>query len=225
VNPSRDLLQASLDLVDELDAVRIVELGIAQGGSVALLASYARPERMVALELDATPHAVLEEFLRARGLQERVRTHYGVDQADADAVLDAVGDGPLDLVLDDASHRLHETRASFNTLFPLLRPGGVYAVEDWAWGHQDRAVELARRSGSSGWWPGGPPLTILAVEAVLATDHPDVVARVEVDDHLVRVVRGTAHLDPRTFDLRDHVSRAGSRLLDSTYDPLFDTQP
>ena len=42
-------------------------------------------------------------------------------------------DGRLDLVIDDASHELHATKASFETLFPLLRSGGWYIIEDWIW--------------------------------------------------------------------------------------------
>jgi predicted methyltransferase len=40
-----------------------------------------------------------------------------------------IDDQLLDLVVDDTSH-LGPTRASFNTLFPRLRPGGVYVIED-----------------------------------------------------------------------------------------------
>ena len=41
----------------------------------------------------------------------------------------------LDLVVDDASHTYEETRASFEFLFPLLSPGGIYVIEDWSWAH------------------------------------------------------------------------------------------
>ena len=41
----------------------------------------------------------------------------------------------LDLVVDDASHTYEETKASFEFLFPLLRPGGIYVIEDWSWAH------------------------------------------------------------------------------------------
>ena len=37
--------------------------------------------------------------------------------------------------MDDASHTYEETRASFEFLFPLLSPGGIYVVEDWSWAH------------------------------------------------------------------------------------------
>ena len=41
----------------------------------------------------------------------------------------------LDLVVDDASHTYEETRSSFEFLFPLLSPGGIYVIEDWSWAH------------------------------------------------------------------------------------------
>jgi len=41
-----------------------------------------------------------------------------------------------DLIVDDASHIGHLTAATFALLWPLIRPGGFYVVEDWA----DRGV-------------------------------------------------------------------------------------
>ena len=41
----------------------------------------------------------------------------------------------LDLVVDDASHTYEQTKASFEILFPLLCPGGIYVIEDWSWAH------------------------------------------------------------------------------------------
>src|SRR5205814_7924687 len=38
--------------------------------------------------------------------------------------------GGLDIVLDDGSHVGSHQVASFRTLFPLLREGGIYAIED-----------------------------------------------------------------------------------------------
>jgi len=39
----------------------------------------------------------------------------------------------VDLVVDDACHAYEETKASFEFLFPLLQPGGIYLIEDWSW--------------------------------------------------------------------------------------------
>ena len=54
------------------------------------------------------------------------------DQADP-VVLDravSLGAGPLSVVIDDGSHVGSDVLASFRHLFPRLRPGGVYIVED-----------------------------------------------------------------------------------------------
>jgi demethylmacrocin O-methyltransferase len=38
--------------------------------------------------------------------------------------------GPFDVVVDDASHEVVKTAASFALLWPHVRPGGLYFVED-----------------------------------------------------------------------------------------------
>jgi hypothetical protein len=62
-----------------------------------------------------------------------------VDQADREALQEIIArefDGPVDLVIDDASHIYEPTRASFETLFPRLGRGGLYIIEDWQWSYQ-----------------------------------------------------------------------------------------
>ncbi len=133
-------------LIDQLAAViervqpdRIIELGIFRGGSAALIAMLASPEKMVAVELSPDPVDPLREFLEERGLGTAVVPYYGVDQADATklaGILDReFGSRPIDFVIDDASHLYEPTRSSFELIFPRLRTGGVYVIEDWAVRH------------------------------------------------------------------------------------------
>jgi hypothetical protein len=49
----------------------------------------------------------------------------------ANIVREHAPDG-CDLIVDDASHIGHLTAATFKLLWPLVRPGGFYVVEDWA---------------------------------------------------------------------------------------------
>ena len=63
-------------LIEELRPKRIFELGIFQGGSTALLAELARPQRLVAIDKRAVPGAV-EEYAARRGLRDVVRTYGG----------------------------------------------------------------------------------------------------------------------------------------------------
>lgn len=39
-----------------------------------------------------------------------------------------------DLIVDDASHQGWRTAVTFNNLWPLVRPGGYYVIEDWFYG-------------------------------------------------------------------------------------------
>jgi hypothetical protein len=47
----------------------------------------------------------------------------------------AIQDSALDLVVDDASHLLAPSTATFEMLFPRLRPGGLFLLEDWSEAH------------------------------------------------------------------------------------------
>lgn len=117
----------------------IVEVGISQGGSTALIAQIAEPAKLVAIELSADPVEPLERFLDETGRRGTVHPYYGIDQSDREVVPrimdDEFGDEPIDVVTDDASHLLDLTRTTFEMLFPRLRPGGTYIIEDWNWEH------------------------------------------------------------------------------------------
>jgi predicted O-methyltransferase YrrM len=210
---------------------RIVELGIYQGGSVAFLSLVAQPERMVAIDIKTAPRKVLEDFIDERGLRERVHTRYSVDQADTAALRELVaeefGGAPLDLVIDDASHRLAATRASFNVLFPLLRPGGVFVIEDWSGPHhldaeyavraKTNAKLRARLEELAFTDVGEPPLTVLLFELLLASAYaPSLVAEVLVTDNLAHVVRGPAEIDHSDFDVSELYSDAARLLIART---------
>lgn len=41
--------------------------------------------------------------------------------------------GPFDLIIDDGSHASFHQQLAFKVLFPLLRPGGLYIIEDLQW--------------------------------------------------------------------------------------------
>lgn len=52
-------------------------------------------------------------------------------QVDADFLEELVTErGPFDVIIDDGSHRNEHVVESYRLLFPTLKPGGIYAVED-----------------------------------------------------------------------------------------------
>ena len=115
-------LERYVEVVKRLEPRRVVELGIYQGGSTALFAEIARPERLVAIDKQVGGHKPLDDYIARLGLGDVIHVHDGVDQADTGAVSEiAEREFPgesLDLVVDDCSHRYEPSRASFNVLFP-----------------------------------------------------------------------------------------------------------
>jgi predicted O-methyltransferase YrrM len=199
---------------------RVVELGIYQGGSVALIALLAKPRKLVAFELDQPPVEALLELVRERGLGDVVRPYFGVDQADKErlgqVLAEELGDEPLDVVIDDASHLYEPSVASFEALFPRLRPGGAYVIEDWT-APDLLATTVARALRDPVWasehdriregladLPLSVPISRMALELALAcAQGSSAVEDVVLDRQWITVHRGEQDLDPTSFRLRD----------------------
>jgi predicted O-methyltransferase YrrM len=197
------------DVVEALQPRRIVDLGIFKGGSTALLALLARPEKLTAVELDPEPVEALDSFLADYNLRTAVSCHYGLDQGDRDrldrlVLADHEGE-PLDLVVDDASHLLRQTRTSFEVLFPRLRPGGIYMIEDWAWAHFPEP--LWQQGG--GYFHDRPALTNLIVELMMMVGtSTDLVADITVTHDIALIKRGAGAAEA-PMRLEEHYCNRG----------------
>lgn len=193
----RPIVERYAALLAEMAPQTIVEVGILEGASTALFADLAQPRKLVAIDHDEAPTAKLRSFIERRGLDEVIAVHGGVDQADVAAlerIVDAdIGATPIDLVVDDASHRLALSVPTFNFFFPRLRPGGAYILEDWATG--------LRVGGPQDLDPGERPLVQLVFDAIAAKGrHPGLIADVTVKAGWTIIERGTTPLDG-AFDL------------------------
>ncbi|MDQ1613725.1 MAG: hypothetical protein QOG00_3656 [Pyrinomonadaceae bacterium] len=112
-------------------AVRLLELGIKEGGSLYLWRDYFERGLVVGLDVEA---------VRLDDSTGRIRTYQGMQQ-DTE-LLDRIArenapDG-FDIIIDDCAHIGVLARASFWHLFERhLKPGGVYVIEDWGTGYWD----------------------------------------------------------------------------------------
>jgi SAM-dependent methyltransferase len=109
--------------------IKLLELGVFKGGSLLMWRDFF--EKGTIVGLDIKPCA-LED---ATG---RIRLYQG--SQDDIALLDriALENAPegFDIIIDDCSHMGELTRISFWHLFRHhLRPGGIYAIEDWGTGY------------------------------------------------------------------------------------------
>jgi demethylmacrocin O-methyltransferase len=90
------------------------------GGSLRLWRSYFPFSRIYALDInDKSPHE-----------ERRIKIFQG-SQSDPAFLKEVVAKtGPLDVVIDDGSHFSNDVITSFEFLFPQLKSGGVYVIED-----------------------------------------------------------------------------------------------
>jgi hypothetical protein len=107
--------------------IRLLEIGIGGynmqgvgGASLSMWADYFPEGRIVGID-------VADKRLE---LDPRIEVRRG-SQEDAD-FLNRVCDelGPFDVIIDDGSHIPQHVTSSFNILFPRLRDGGYYMIED-----------------------------------------------------------------------------------------------
>lgn len=213
----------------------ILELGVYRGGGIPFIQLLAKPKRLLSLELSPNRLEPIDRFIADQGLQDSVRMEFGVDQGDTETVRRIVTehfgeDRLLQVVFDDASHLLGPTRRSFETIFPRLRPGGVYIVEDYATTHlattqwldlaasgSFRANYLFEHCVKDMLEADRQPLQVLAVEAMLASiAAPRLVQKVVADRHWLMIYRGQDDVeDVDAFDLRaianDHFNLAQSQ--------------
>ena len=101
--------------------VRVLEIGVYRGGGLEMLRHYLGPEaKLVGIDIDEAARAA------ARGYEVELG-----DQADPEFLRHVAEEhGPFDIVVDDGGHTMRQQVVSVETLFPLLKDGGTYVVED-----------------------------------------------------------------------------------------------
>ncbi len=224
----RSFVSRYLELASEFKGCNMVEVGIDQGGSTSFFAKLLQPRALLAMDLANQPLPKLMQFLDEHEEGRQVRVHLGVDQADRIEVprlVDEVfGREPLDFVVDDASHLLGPTTATFEMLFPRLRPGGLYVIEDWADDHllERELVRLAAANPDGEVARGiaaGPraefqmPMSYIICQLLIATArNPDWVTVLRASDTMCEVRRGNAVIEPGT-PMLSYTGMVGQRMF------------
>lgn len=107
--------------------LRLLEIGVGgyddpqSGGSSLRMWKYFFPQAEIfSLDIEDKTHLAEERITIFQGSQN--------DGEFLERVMAATG--PLDIIVDDGSHRNEDVVFSFEKLFPALKPGGWYVVED-----------------------------------------------------------------------------------------------
>jgi cephalosporin hydroxylase/molybdopterin converting factor small subunit len=102
--------------------VRLLEIGIYRGGSLQVWKRYFGEHAII--------HGIDHEPACARVAEDRIVPHIG-SQSDVDFLRRVVDEmGGVDVVVDDGGHLSDDQIATFEALYPLIDPHGVYVCED-----------------------------------------------------------------------------------------------
>ena len=194
-------VQRYLELLDGFPVANLVEVGIWDGGSAIFFWNLLKPEKLCCIELKESAEQ-LKAYIERRQLLDRFRLHLGVDQADRERLAGIIAreyaGSPLDLIIDDASHLYGPSKVTFEALFPSLREGGLYVLEDWK-------TNLIFPCHGGGPTPDSPPLHQLAFELLeLSLRHPAVIPSVRCFHNFVLIERGPEPLQPLEFRLEHY---------------------
>jgi 23S rRNA U2552 (ribose-2'-O)-methylase RlmE/FtsJ len=102
------------------------------GASIKMWADYFPRAHIYGVDINAAPHPDTDRI-----------TTFVADQGDPDAlrkVYEEAGSQPFDVIVDDGSHRHDHQQITFGVLFPCLRPGGLYFIEDISPANDTRRV-------------------------------------------------------------------------------------
>ncbi|MDH4264429.1 MAG: class I SAM-dependent methyltransferase [Deltaproteobacteria bacterium] len=187
----------------------IMELGLWEGGSTVFWFECFRPQKIVGIDIaEIKKSDYFQSYITSRGLEERIKHYWGTDQANSERLKEIFKnefDTPLDLVIDDASHMYELTKSSFETLFPMLRPGGIYIIEDWAWAHW-KDIQMPENP-----WMTNTGLTRLVFELVELTGstNNEIISALTIFQGFIAIERaemGTKNLD-KDFKIEEHIYR------------------
>jgi len=115
------------DLLDKYygNDVTYVEIGVQNGGGLEVARKlFSRDSKIIGVDVDPTclrlkaPHLADEIIIGDQSSSETLET------------IISTTNGSIDVVIDDGSHVQSHMIKSFITLFPYLKDGGVYIIED-----------------------------------------------------------------------------------------------
>ncbi len=205
-----DQYEAFFSRLPDWHPSHMLELGIFDGGSTVFWHELFQPHKLVAVDIkERTDSPYFRQYLESRGVAGKIKTIWNVNQADKDRLHHVVAEemnGRLDMVIDDASHFYEPTKASFEVLFPLCKPGALYIIEDWAWDH------WAEFSAADHPWAEKTRLTQLVTELVEAVGtSTDFISNMTVFEGFAVIERGPKRIDAKNFVLEDHIVRRPAR--------------
>jgi len=133
---------------------KILEIGVQFGYSMKAWKEYFQNSSICGIDVGDCAYLAEERVIILKG-----------DQSDKTFLEETNSKyGPFDIIIDDGSHKNGDMIISFETMFPLLKNGGIYVVEDmhccyWGWDDsanfvndiiKNRLIDAVNASGKQG---------------------------------------------------------------------------
>ena len=97
--------------------IRMLEIGVGHGGSLQMWKRWFGPKaKIIGLDIDPQCKGYEEDQIEVR-IGDQAKPPVRVDD-------------DFDIIIDDGSHQHSDQLASFKALWPKIRSGGVYIIED-----------------------------------------------------------------------------------------------
>jgi len=188
----------------------LVEVGFLNGGSSVFFDLMYSPESFTAIDRRKDKIIPVHHYIERKKRNENFRLLYGFDQGDTESLIEMVQKyhgGGIDMVIDDASHQYELTKKTFSVLFPHMRPGGTYVIEDHGWAHDRRYQDLDHV------WSNRPALTNFIFElTMLNSSRSDIVSSIYINSGMCLIKKGAAQYLEPPFDPVDHILCRGRNL-------------
>ena len=105
--------------MEKTQDISLLEIGVQFGHSIAMWNEYFINSDIYGLDIDIS----LVKFPGLRNIFE-------CDATKIDSIPNQIKETMFDYIIDDGSHRVEDQIKSFNILYPQLKNGGIYFIED-----------------------------------------------------------------------------------------------
>lgn len=101
--------------------IKLLEIGVLKGASIKMWKDFFPNAEIYGLDIDPS----CKEYEDCR-----IKIFIG-DQTDRDFLKEMMKEiGPVDIIIDDGGHTMNQQKTSFEVLFPYIKKGGAYIIED-----------------------------------------------------------------------------------------------
>ena len=110
--------------------INILEIGIAYGESLELWDKYFPNANIFGADIHDIE--IFSDQFKPNGYKDDERFTIWISDATKPEFLDVIGDTKFDIIIDDGLHTPEANAKTLKNFWPLLKPDGIYFVED-AW--------------------------------------------------------------------------------------------